>query len=268
MGSSKENKSLYNDRVKAYKQGLDDIKKETAMVKGMAKVKTLQPYAQVRIAIENLKSASIHAQMSKLSYRILRIRRDEVLSDARKEIFAALNDLLKVIGSDIDDSLTENKDRLPLISAMTPKQRLELLKGMREVTDYTQEAMGASHKMRWSISELHFKIAILGKNIMDFKEYERSKDPMEEHYQDRRALLQFIVEQCQFAAQEYRSKHELSTKDVNDLHNVRKLFELIKKIHVLTNNRAELEKITTSLDSVNEKIEALMAEKKDKKGKK
>jgi tetrahydromethanopterin S-methyltransferase subunit G len=45
------------------------------------------------------------------------------------------------------------------------------------------------------------------------------------------------------------------------------MFELIKKIQSMTGNRTELEKITTSLDSVNEKIEAMMAEKKDKKKK-
>jgi tetrahydromethanopterin S-methyltransferase subunit G len=49
---------------------------------------------------------------------------------------------------------------------------------------------------------------------------------------------------------------------------IRKMFELVKKIHTMTGNRTELERITTSLDSVNEKIEALMAEKKDKAKKK
>ncbi len=267
MGVTKEQKNLYNERVKSYKQGLDEIKKEMAMVKGMGKSPTLQPYATIRLAIESLKNATIHAQMSRLSYRILKIRRDEVLADAKKDIFNSLTDLLKLVGSDVDESLTENKERLPKIAAMTPRQKLELLKGFRSVTDYVQEAMGPSHKMRWSFPELHYKIAVLGKNIMDFKEYERSKDPTEEHYQDRRALLQFIVDQCHFAAQEYRSKHELSTKEVTDLQSVRKMFELIKKIQGMTGNRTELEKITTSLDSVNEKIEAMMAEKKDKKKK-
>ena len=63
MGVTKEQKTLYNDRVKAYKQGLDDIKKEVAMVKGFTKNPALQPYAQIRIAIESLKSAGIYAQM-------------------------------------------------------------------------------------------------------------------------------------------------------------------------------------------------------------
>lgn len=266
MGVTKEQKTLYNERVKAYKQGLDDIKKELAIVKGFSKNPSLQPYAQVRIAIESLKSAGIYAQMSRLSYRILRIRRDEVLADAKKEIFNSLTELLKIVGSD-EESLTENKERLPKIQAMNPRQRLELLRSFRTVTDYVQEAMGPSHKMRWSFPELHFKIAVLGKNLMDFREYERSKDPTEEFYQDRRALLQFIIEQCLFAAQEYRSKHELSTREVADLQMIRRMFELVKRIHTMTGNRTELERISTSLDSVNEKIEALMAEKKDKKKK-
>lgn len=268
MGVTKEQKTLFNERVKAYKQGLDDIKKEVAMVKGFTKNAALQPYAQIRIAIESLKSAGIYAQMSRLSYRILRIRKDEVLADAKKEIFNALTDLLKIVGAEADESLTENKDRLPRIQAMNPRQKLELLRSFRTVTDYVQEAMGPSHKMRWSFPELHYKIAVLGKNIMDFREYEKSKDPMEEFYQDRRALLQFIIEQCLFAAQEYRSKHELSTREVADLQMIRKMFELVKKIHTMTGNRTELERITTSLDSVSEKIEALIAEKKDKARKK
>jgi len=268
MAIDKEHKTLYNEKVKAYKHSLDDIKKEIAMVKGFTKTPNLRAYAQVRLAIESLRSAYIHTQMSRLSYRILRIRRDEILSEAKKEIFNALTDLLKILGSDVEESLTENKERVLQIQAMNPKQKLEFLKGFRAVTDYLQDAMGPSHKMRWSMPELHFKIAALGKSMMDFREYERSKDPAEMYYHDRRALLQFIIDQCHFAAQEYRSKHELSTREVTDLQMVRRMFELTKKIHTVTNNRSEIEKITTSLDSVNEKIEALMAEKKDKKVKK
>ena len=77
-------------------------------------------------------------------------------------------------------------------------------------------------------------------------------------------MLKFIIEQSQYAAQEFRSRYELSTNDVSDLHVIRRLLESMKQIFILTGNQTEIKKIKTAIDANEEKIESVSS-KKDKK---
>ncbi len=268
MAVTKEQKNLYNEKIKSYKSGLEDIKKEISMVKSVGKKNAkVDPYAQIRLGILSMQTANTLVLMSRLSQKIQNLKNDGYLNDARKEISSKLNDLLKLVGDDIDISVTDSKDRLKLIEKMTVQQRMTLLLGFKEAMENVKESLGENAKWRWSFPDMHFKLALLAKNMFDFKEHGASKDPNDEQYRPRQEMLKFIIEESQFAAQEFRSKFELSTKDVSDLENVRRIFEMLKKVYMITGNRTELDKLNISNESIKEKIDLMMAEKAGKKKK-
>jgi len=268
MAVTKEQKSLYNEKIKPYKNSLDDIKKEMSMFRAVGKKNShLEPYVQFRVAVLTLQSSNTLILMSRLSQEVQNLKNDSFLNDARKDISSKLNDLLKIVGEDVDGSLTENRDKLKGIEMATPGQRLRLLQGFKEAIEGVKKALGDNSKWRWSFPDMHFKLAILAKNMIDFKEFSAAKDPNEEHYRPRQELVRFMMEESQYAAQEFRSKFELSTKDVSDLEVIRKIFEMLKKVYMVTGNRTELDKLATSYDAIKEKIDTLMAEKQGKKKK-
>lgn len=266
MAVTKEQKKVFQEKIKHYKTGLEELKKESSTIKGVSRGKAnLEPYVQIRLAILGLQRASTMILMSRLSMEIQGLKNDQYLNDSRKEISNLLNDLLKVIGVDLDAGLTENEDNLAKISMLTPRQKHRLLQGFRKVTNEVKEALGANNKWRWSFPDIHYKIAQLAKSLFDFKEFGASKDPSEEFYRDREEMLHFMTEELQTAAQEYRSKYELSTKEVSDLQIIQRIFEALVKIYSLTGNSNEVPRVKTSLDAIKDKIEALMAEKNKKK---
>src|SRR5690606_5804878 len=117
-------------KIKAYKAGLDDLKKESSTIKAVARGKQdLDPYVTVRLAVLALQKANTLVLMSKLSMEIQNLKNDTYLNDARKEVSALLTDMLKLVGDDIDGSLTENEELLARIKHVTPRQRLRLIQG-------------------------------------------------------------------------------------------------------------------------------------------
>ncbi|MBX7058269.1 MAG: hypothetical protein K1X75_09410 [Leptospirales bacterium] len=268
MAVSKDQKNLFNEKVRGYRNFSEDVKKEAATLKAVArKNPRLDSYVQVRTAILSLQRSNTLVLMSRLSQEIQSIKNDSYLNEARKEIGARLGELCKLVGEDLDSGLTENSEKLEGISELSYPQRVRLVRGFRQAIENVRQAMGETSKWRWYFPDLQLKLVTLARNLMDYKKYERTRDPNDPDFEPLRDLMDFILEASQNAAQEYRSKYELSTKEVSDLAVIRKIFEMQKRIYTFTGQRDEVARVTTSLDSISEKIESIMAEKSGKKKK-
>jgi hypothetical protein len=83
------------------------------------------------------------------------------------------------------------------------------------------------------------------------------------HYEALQKHISLLIEVLQKAAQEYRSKYELASKDLDTLQNTKKILELLKRIYNFTGDKNEEQKISFALESTQEKIESMLS--KDKK---
>lgn len=268
MAVSKEQKGLYNDKVRVYKGFAEDVAKEMSMLKALArKSPALEPYVQVRSAILGLQRANTLVLMSRLSHDIQNIKNDSYLNDARKEIGSRMTDLTKLVGEDIDAGLTDNQEALARMSSLSQAQKLTLMRGFKQAIENVKDAMGETSKWRWYFPDMYYKLTVLARNLLDFKKFEKTKDPNDPDYRAYQEYMRFLLEESQVAAQDYRSKYELSTQEVADLIVIRKILELQKKVYIFLGQRDETARVTTTLDSINNKIDVIMAEKSGKKKK-
>ncbi|MCB1309277.1 MAG: hypothetical protein KDK30_13885 [Leptospiraceae bacterium] len=253
-------------KIKPYKSTAEDLKKEISTMRAVARRNArIEPYFLFKIAVLGIQRANTLVLMSRLSQEIQNIKNDSYLNDARRELNSLIGDLMKVVGEDIDGTLTENQELLPLIAQVSWEQRLHLCQGFKESIQNVKNAMGESSKWRWSFPDMHMRLATLARNLLDFKAYERiSKDPSHDDYRPLQEYFQFMMEESQLAAQEFRTKYELSTRDVSDLQKIQRIFEFQKKIYSFSGQKEELKRVSTSLDNVNEMIESLIGGKKDK----
>ena len=79
------------------------------------------------------------------------------------------------------------------------------------------QAYGQNTKWLWSFPELYAKSAVLGKNMIDFREVQSKRDPREEFFYDRKELVQMVKDDLLDASNRYRDKYEISTKATGDL---------------------------------------------------
>ncbi|MCB1191387.1 MAG: hypothetical protein H7A23_15185 [Leptospiraceae bacterium] len=263
-------KQDYNENLKEFKAYQDDLKKDVSLYKvQMKKNKASEPYYQIAIIMHSIRFINTCILINELSVAKLEIKSETYLNLGRKEIYSVLSSLEKVVGNDYDGGLGDNKEALAAIALIPPLQRLNLLKNLKDIIDKMVEAYGSSSKWKWSWPEIHFKFAVVAKNFFDFRAYERESDLSSDNYYVYREHYELIIELCNFAAQEYRSKFDLSTTDTNDLRKSVAMLDLIRKIYQITGDTDDLEKTKNLIDSLNMKIESLEEEKKkDKKKKK
>lgn len=266
---SKEQKQLYSEKIGAYKTQADDLKKEISMMKAAGRKKSaLEPYFLIKCAILGVQRANILVLMSKISLQIQNIKMESFLSDARKELNTYIGDLCKIAGEHLDGGLTENSDRLLKFSQIGVEQRLKLISGLFECVETVKTTMGNSSKWRWSFPETYLRLLKLTRNLLDFKDFEKTKDPNHENYRPYQEYYNQMMELSQVTAQEFRQKYELGSKVVGDLQKTEEVFAFQKQIYGFTGQKDDLERASNAMDNVKEMIESLTAEKKGKKKKK
>ncbi len=265
MAVSSEQKRSYKERVRPYKEQTDHLKKQIAGLKAAAsRSPALEPYLLLKMSALVIARANTFILMSRLSERIQNFKNDNYLNEARKDISSMATELLNFFKGSIDDTLTENEEFLPRIEHFSPQQKLNFIQRCINITHEIKIAMGESSKWRWSFPDIYFKLIALGKSIFDFKQYEGTKNPQDENFYPLQDYVHFLMDEARNTAQEFRSKYELGNREVSDLHQIKKIFEFQKRVYIITRDQKAQEHIQISLDSINEKIEAVLAEKEGK----
>lgn len=268
MAITKEQKTEFNENLQEFKEYLDELKKETSLFKSQIKKnKKLEPYFNLALAIDSLKLINTCLLINEMSVSIMSLKSENYLNIGRKEIYNVFSYVENVVGNNYDGSLSENKELLEKIEDFTPVQRLNLIKAIQDLIFKLIDAFGPSSKWKWSWAEIHFKLAVLAKNLMDFRAMETESDLDSPFYYTRKEHFNMIIELSNQAAQEYRTKFDLSTQDVSELKKSVALLEMNRQIFQITGETDDLEKTKTLIESLKEKIETIEAEKEKKKKK-
>ena len=266
MAINKEQKKLYGIKIAPYREFTESVDKQLKDLEILArKNPNLKAYFEVKKTVLILQNINTLIKIAKISLVVQNFRNDTVLNDARKQLSNVLTSMLKIVGEDIDGSLTENKEKVGKLSEIRPIQKLRVLEALKKAAIEIDHELGSNNKYRWYFPDMHYKISVLARNMFDFKKYDSTKDPTDPDYRDMQEYLKFIIDESQHAAQGFRSKFEISTQDEGDLYMIRKLLESIKQIYLLTGNKNDLVKIKTAIDANEEKIETVTAAKKGKK---
>ena len=264
MPVSAEKRELMEKRVGPYKIQLEELKKNIAFAKSeAAKNKKMQPFWLIKSAAHSIACTNTYVLMSEVAERIQGAKNNTYLNHARKELSSCISDLNKIFGENLTSSLTEEQELIENISQIETVHKLHFIKEVRAAIEGIKTALGEKSKWRWSFPDMHYRFITFAKNWFDFKLLQRTKDPNDPLYRPLQDYIDFLMEEAQTAAQEFRSRHELSTQEIDDLHKIRDIFEMQKNIYILEGNEEGRSRLVTSLNNIAEKIEALIA-KKDK----
>ena len=266
MPISAEKKELYKEKIKPYQTKIADLKKEIGTGKVAAKKnKKLAPFLIVRSAVSSIAYSNTSVLVSQLSEKIQGASNSTYLNQARQELSNCITELNKIFGEQLNSPLTEQQEFLEKLQDLKPGYKLQFIKELASAIERVKKALGEKSKWRWSFPDIHYRFITFAKNWFDFKLLQSTKDMSDESYQPLQDYLKMLMKEAQNTAQEFRSRHELGTQEVEDFYKIRNIFEMQKNIYIANGNREELERIQTSLDNVSEKIESLSAKNKEKK---
>lgn len=266
MAITREQRQMFNQISGPYNQQIESLSKEQSILNSIMKQDpALEPYVRIGQCAFALQKATLYLKVDTFSQKIQNLRNDTNVNNARKEVSNALADLVKMTGAVADMTLTENQEVLEKFNQLNYKRRLNLVEGFRQVLDIVKEAEGTG-KYKWYFAELYSNLSVLCFVFMDFKLYERTKNPDQDGYSESRAHLNLLIDTADTAAREYRQKYEMAGKDKGDLQRAIKLLEMLKIVYSFAGNPEEQSKNELNLTSMKSTVETLL--KKEKQGKK
>lgn len=262
----KAKKEAYNSIVKDLKEQADGIQKKAQQLeKESLRSKDLNSsYKKIASAIIYLDTVPIYCKMNEYSVQIMNIKNDLYLSTSRKNIYQAIKLLESIFGNVVDSSLTENEEIIKQFAHLNPKRILHLLKKFEYCIALVEFAEGENSKWKWTFVELYGKLGVLGKNMINFKEYvNKMYDPAYPFYEDINQIIIFEKNILEAAAQKYRTKYELSTRDITDMNKGIDLLNLLVRIYIILNEQEKAQETKKTQEKWKEKLELDLKKKEE-----
>lgn len=267
MAVTKAEKAAYNDYVKSYKADIEESKKiQRELETKKKKMPNIEGYLNIEMILQSLKIIVLYLQMNDSSVEMLNVRNEKFLNEGRKEYYKVLQLMEETAGTDIDRSLKENEEYLEKIDRFTPADILNLVKEIHGVLQLLIDKLGEGSKWRWSFVELQGRTSVFIKNIINFSDIQKYRDPRSEYYSERQELMSICKNMLNESAKNYRNKYELSTKAPEDILRSIEMLSTLRRIHILFGESEEAEKLKNTIDALRARLDADEKQKeKDKK---
>ncbi len=233
-----------------------------AMKKAAGDNRKLAPFFNIGVVAKEIKQINYYIDMNNMSEQMMKIKNNNYLDTAKRLLTRVFIDLEPVVTMNLDAPLNHNRDELDRIKPFNPRQRLNFYKTVQRAIERMIRGYGENTKWKWSFPEYWGKLAIVGKNLIDFREIQSIRDPREEFFYDRQEMLKIVKEALFDASGQYRNKYEISSKSTNDLLYAMKLLEDLRRISSMTGDQELSKKCKSGIEAYKARLEK--AEKKKK----
>jgi hypothetical protein len=269
MPISKAEKTVYNEHIKDIKSQIEASRKRIEEVEKKRKeFPRIMEYYQLEIILEIMKTILLNISMSDASLEILNIKNEKSLKDARTAFYEVLQRLETIFGNEVDRSLKDNEDILKRLDKLNPQQALVFMKRLNYILSTLIDKIGETSKWKWSFVDLQARVAVITKNMINFTDVHKYRDPRKEFYRERQQLVKLCKQSLKDAAQQYRTKYEQSTKVPQDMLKSIEFLSVLRRIHVLFAESDEAGRLKVTIDALRARMEADEKEKDKKSSKK
>jgi hypothetical protein len=239
----------YLERVGSFHQAIGDLlkkEKETLpLIRGDNKNSAM---LRVALADDMLNLASNYIIMSGVSNVVLGIRNEEALNDARKSLYKCVIYLEGTLSNYVDAPFSDYEEKLAGIARLSAADRYLLVRKLGLAIQLLEDAYGDNSKWKWSFVELEGRFAAAAKNILDLKKVAANTDPRSSEYEPTVYLVRLVKKLLSQAADRYREKYELSTRNIEDLKMGIRFLSALRRMQMLVGSRQEVELTKKKMD--------------------
>jgi hypothetical protein len=253
----------YLERTGNFRQAISDLlKKEKESLSLIREDNENSSMTRIALAGDMLNLASNYIIISGVSNAVLGVRNEEALNDARKSLYKCVIYLEGAVSNYVDAPFSDYEDKLAGIASMNAVDRYLLIRKLGLAIQLLEDAYGDNSKWKWSFVELEGRFAAAAKNILDLKKAAANTDLRSPEYEPTARLVLLIKKLLSQAANRYREKYELSTRNIEDLKMGIRFLSALRRIESLVGSRREAEAAKKKMDVWEAKLFA--DSKKDK----
>lgn len=242
---SEETRLHFNECIQPYKDKITQtLEKEKTMRNAMHEGDIGLEYKKLLLCEDMIYAASLYVAQNSLSLKLLEVKNNDALNDARKMLYKAIIYLEEIVTSIIDcpySELSENHER---ISNVDINKRYLIIRKLGLEIQIIKDAFGDNSKWKWSFVELEGRFATVAKNLIDMKAAGADYfDPRAQDYETTILYVRMIQKLLDKAANAYRDRYELSTRRIDDMRNAIKYLLALRKLYIVLGRTNESEEV-------------------------
>ena len=242
---SEETRLHFAEEVQPYKERVNAVlEKEKTMRNSMHDDDIGVQYKKLLLCEDMIYAASLYIAQNSLSLKVMDVKNNDALNDARKLLYKAIIYLEEIVTNQIDVSFSDLSQYHETIQNISLLQRYSLIRKLGLEIAILKDAFGDNSKWKWSFVELEGRFATVAKNIIDMKVAE--KDFLDFHSPNHDTTVTYfnlLIKLLNSSATSYRDKYELSTRRIDDMRNGIKYLLALRKLYVLMRNSEQAEEV-------------------------
>lgn len=242
---SEETRLHFSEIILPYKDKINSIlMKEKTMQNGMHPGDVDLEYKKLLLCDDMIYVASLYIAQNSLSLKIMEVKNNDALNDARKMLYKAIIYLEEIVTNLIDVSFADLFPNYERIKNTAIEKRYVTIRKLGLAIRILKDAFGDNSKWKWSFVELEGRFATVAKNLLDMKEAGKDYfDPRGAHYETTVLYMRLIIKLLNNSATAYRDKYELSTRRIDDMRNAIKYLLALRKVYVVIGNSEQAEEV-------------------------
>lgn len=242
---------FYKERINA------SLEKEKNMLGVMKNDAVGVEYSKLTLAEEMINLSTLYVAINGSSLKILGVKNNDALNDARKILYKAIIYLEEVVTNTINIAYSELQDKMEAIANTPIQKRYAIVQKLGLAIQMVIDGFGENSKWKWSFVELQGRFAVVAKNLFDMKAYIKDYfDPNSANYDTAVIYMRLIRKLIDESANAYRDRYELSTRRIDDINAGINFLLASRRIAVALGSSDEAEEIKKKAIAWKEKMEA------------
>lgn len=242
---SEETRLHFSEAILPYKEKVTQtLEKEKTMLNAIHGNDSSSVSKKILLCEDMIYVASLYIAQNSLSLKVMDVKNNDALNDARKVLYKAIIYLEDIVTNTIDIPFS---DLVPLhenIVDVDVSRRYKIIRKLGLVINMLKEAFGDNSKWKWSFVELEGRYTTVAKNFIDMKKAAVDYfDPRSQSYEVTVLYVRMIIKMLNQSATAYRDKYELSTRRIDDMRNAIKYLLALRKLYILLGNSEQAEEV-------------------------
>lgn len=242
---SEEARLHFNEVIIPYKEKINaTLAKEKTMLNGMHDGDIDLENKKLVLCEDMIYVASLYMAQNELSLKVLEVKNNDALNDARKILYKAIIYLEEIVSATIDipySDLMKYHEKIPNVPI---HRRYTIITKLGLSINMLKDAFGDNSKWKWSFVEIDGRFATVAKNFIDMKAAGKEYfDPNCQNYETTVLYIRLIIKVLQDSASAYRDKYELSTRRIDDMRNAIKYLLALRKLYIALGQTEQSEEV-------------------------
>lgn len=242
---SEEMRLHFKEVVGPYKEKVNALlEKEKTMRNGMHKGDVDLENKKILLCEDMIYISTLYMAQNSLSLKILEVKNNDALNDARKILYKAVIYLEEIVTDIIDVSYSELNDELDKIKNVPILRRYELMQKLGVAVSMLKDAFGDNSKWKMAFVELEGRFATVAKNFLDMRTCVKDYfDPGSENYETTVMYIRMLENLLNNSANAYRDKYETSSRRIDDMRNGIRYLLALRKFYIAIGKSDKAEEV-------------------------